>query len=281
MDSLRARYLDWPHEVSLETFARCNAACTFCPYTTLDRIGEKMPDELIDAVIEELKQHPRPFFFAPFKVNEPFLDKRLIPICRKVNEEIPRARLRLFSNGSALTDRHMTEVAGLRNVEHLWISLNECDPEAYRRTMGLEFDRTAANLDRLHDMVEAGAFRHRVMVSRVCEEFGGASVNDEWFSQYVECRWPLFGCHLIKRDAWLGFLPGDVEIPDAPCGRWFELNIMATGKIALCCMDSSGQFQIGDIRNGVYASYNAPHWRERREKMLSRREVHPCSGCSY
>jgi hypothetical protein len=135
-------YLDWPYEVSVETFAKCNAACTFCPYPTLERIGTKMPDAMIDGIIEELKAHPFQFYFAPFKVNEPFLDKRLIPICERVNRELPNAVLRLFTNGSALTDKHIAAVDRLERVEHLWISLNECNPKGCARWFELSITAT-------------------------------------------------------------------------------------------------------------------------------------------
>lgn len=278
---LREHYLDWPYEISIETFAKCNASCTFCPYTTLERIGVKMPDELIDSIIEELKDHPHPFLISPFKVNEPFLDKRLIPICRKINAELPNAILRLFSNGSALTEKHIDEVATLKRVTHLWISLNEYEAEAYKATMGLDFERTVANLDLLHSKKAAGLFPWDVMISRVRQALI-PNEADRAFSKFVQGRWPLFGVHLIKRDSWLGFTePNDPEVPDAPCSRWFELSVMATGKVSLCCMDGEGAYQIGDIRDGVFATYNAPHWRERRLKMLSRKGISPCSTCNY
>lgn len=279
--SLRDVYLDWPHEISLETFAKCNASCTFCPYTTLERIGTKMPDELIDSIIEELKDHPWPFMISPFKVNEPFLDKRLIPICEKINRELPKAHLRLFSNGSALTEKHIDGVNGLERVVHLWISLNDHRPDEYNKLMGLDFERTCKNLDLLHEKVAAGSFRWDVVVSRVREAFIPSQTDNE-FGAYVNRRWPLFRVHLIKRDGWIGYTePNDATVPDAPCGRWFELSVCADGKISLCCMDGTGEHAIGDIRNGVFASYNAPHWRERRLKMLSRHKVSPCNGCTY
>src|SRR6266568_9089325 len=40
----RSPYLDYPQEVHIETFAYCNAKCTFCPYPTMERQGDKMPD---------------------------------------------------------------------------------------------------------------------------------------------------------------------------------------------------------------------------------------------
>jgi MoaA/NifB/PqqE/SkfB family radical SAM enzyme len=282
LSGLRAHYLDWPHEVSIETFSKCNASCGFCPYTTLERIGTKMPDEMIDRIIEELKDHPLPFIISPFKVNEPFLDKRLVPICRKINVELPKARLRLFSNGSALTQNHIEEVASLDRVVHLWISLNEHEAGPYQKTMGLEFERTAANLDMLHTYKEADELPHDVVISKV---MGGVrpTVRDHEFVKYVDGRWPLFSWHLIKRDSWLGYVePNDAPVPDAPCGRWYELSICADGKVSLCCMDGKAGFSLGDLNyQSLFEVYNHPAYRQRRVRNMSRKNVTPCASCNY
>lgn len=276
------KYLDWPLEISIETMAKCNAACVFCPYPTLDRQGEKMPDEMLDRIVEELKQHPHRFIVSPFKVNEPFLDKRLLPFCRKIMAELPNAMLRLFSNGSALTEKHLREVDKLERVYHLWVSLNTHDPEEYAAIMSLDFERTAANLDVLHSMIARKEFRHPVVVSKVMQGKKRGE-SDEAFILYCLDRWPLFNAFTIKRDSWLGNIEADdAPVPDAPCGRWNELSITATGVVALCCMDGKAEHPIGDLRTqSLYEVYNSPAYRERREKSLSRLEVPVCSGCNY
>jgi hypothetical protein len=275
-------YADWPHEVTIETFAKCNAACVFCPYPTLERQGAKMSDAMIDSIIEQLKEHPWPFMISPFKVNEPFLDKRLIPVCRKINRELPNAHLRLFSNGSALTNKHIREVAGLERVVHLWISLNEHRARQYRETMALDFGRTAANLDQLHAMIELDEFPHKVVVSKVMGGGSGTEIDIE-FREYVADRWPLFSTQLLKRDSWLGFIePNDRPVPDAPCSRWHELNITAEGIVSLCCMDGRAQYPIGDLnKQTVYEVYNSPEYRARRIGQVSRKTVPVCESCNY
>ncbi len=274
-------YADWPHEITIETFAKCNAACVFCPYPTLERQGSRMPDEMIDRIIDELKDHPHFFMIAPFKVNEPFLDKRLIPLCQRINRELPQAWLRLFSNGSALTPKQLQAVAGLERVVHLWISLNDHRPDEYERVMSLEFQRTAGNLDVLHAMVEFGEFPHPVMVSKVMEGRAADPVDRE-FSAYVAKRWPLFTSHLIKRDRWIDFLEDDgSEVPDKPCSRWYELNITAEGIVSLCCMDATGEHAIGDLNTQTLREVYEVQ-RERREQQMSRRDVGgACAGCTY
>jgi hypothetical protein len=100
----RTAYMDYPLEVHIETQAICNAKCTFCPYPTMDRQGDKMSDGLIEKIIRDLKEIPAqlPFVIAPFKVNDPFLDVRIFWVCEQINHHLPNAKLRLFTNGSPL-----------------------------------------------------------------------------------------------------------------------------------------------------------------------------------
>ena len=269
------RWHSQPKEVSLETLARCNAACTFCPYPTLARIGTKMPDELIAKLIHEMAGWEVPFDFAPFKVNEPFLDTRLQAICETFSADVPRGTLRLFTNGAPLIRRHLEWVSKLPRLHCLWISLNEYRVEEYQALMGIPFDRTAKNLDALHKMVEDGEFKQKVVISKVGQDYD--------FQRYCHVRWPLFERVIIKKDGWIGFTePEDNRIPDTPCIRWFELSIMADGIVSLCCMDGTGEYAIGDLnRQTMLEVYNDPIWRDRREGLWSRKKVHPCSRCTY
>ena len=87
----------------------------------------------------------------------------------------------------------------------------------------------------------------------------------------------------IKKDGWLGYVkPDSPEIPATPCVRWWELSIMANGIVSLCCMDGEGKFSIGDVKeNSMLEIYNQPEYRERREKLLSRKNIYPCNTCTY
>ena len=272
---LQEDYSAQPYEVSLETLAQCNARCTFCPYPTLERIGSRLPDELIERLIDEMATFEKPFFFSPFKVNEPLLDKRFLSICQRFNEKCPNGVLRIFSNGSTLTPEALEGIAGLQRVVHLWVSLNEYRAEEYKALMGLDFDQTTRKLDVLHAMVEAGTFPHEVVVSRV-----GMDVA---FQYYVHARWPLFKIVLIKRDAWIDYTHGTSEtVPNTPCARWWELSITATGKAALCCMDGKADYGFGDVtQHTLREIYNHPTLRAWRDGQTRVDAGSPCNGCTY
>lgn len=272
MNLLRQFYLDQPNEISLETLAKCNAACTFCPYPTMERQGDRMSDDLIDRLVGEMAAFRLPFLFSPFKVNEPLLDVRTIPLLERMNREVSRARLRIFTNGHPLTPEKIAAIGKLRNVEHLWISLNEYRSEEYQKLMGLPFERVVKRLDDLH----ASDFPHPVMLSCV-------GYPNEDFRYWCWQRWPNFQSMAIRKTGWLGEIdPQEYPIPSGQCSRWFELSIMANGVVSLCCMDSEGKYALGDLKtHSLLEIYNQPLLRERRERVLSRAGVTPCAGCNY
>ncbi len=278
LQALQHHFMDFPHEVSLETQALCNAACTFCPYPTIERKGVKMADDLVNKLVDEMVSWQRPLYFSPFKLNEPLLDPRTIPICERINKEAPRIRLRLFTNGSPLTQAKIDAIAKLKNVEHLWVSLNEHRPEEYEKLMGLKFEITARRLDDLHARED---FPHPVVLSTV-------GFPNEDFRRYCFERWPKFQSLAIKKDSWLGYTDAQFPaIPDQGCSRWFELSVTASGSVAHCCMDSGDEprYHIGDVnKNTLLEIYNAPRWRDRREGLVSRKTLDdssPCARCSY
>lgn len=283
-------YLRQPREVSIETFALCNAACTFCPYPSLERKGTKMPGTLIARLLAEMKDWREPFFISPFKVNEPFLDNRLQLFCESILEQIPLAKLRLFTNGQPLTDAHLNWVKNIpsERLAHLWISLNEFEAPAYRQLMAVDFKIVRTRLDNLHARIVNSTFprSHRIEVSRVSDAVNSLkySERDIRFLQYVYDRWPRFQGQIIKRDGWLGHV--DPSLPDVPlnrtCGRWWELSICADGVAALCCMDGTGEFKVGNVwESSLLDIYNQPELFRRRERSLARHGIEPCQRCTY
>lgn len=274
-------YLEFPAHVHLETLSLCNADCVFCPYSSLDRKGTPMADELIAKIVDDLAAIPRsvPFQLSPFKVNEPFLDKRLFDILALVNEKLPHASITLTTNASPLTEDKLARLARVRSVGYLWISLNDHRPQEYERTMSLPFARTLERLRSIHRLKAAGRLPFQVVASRV----GDGSPQDEEFCQWVNATFPYFAPAVFQRGAWIGQVQTQtVAVPDVACVRWFDVSITATGVVAHCCMDGRAEFPIGDVsRQHVLEVYNAPHYRALREKTLTRLDAEPCRRCSF
>ena len=282
--SLReAGYLNYPALVHIETQAVCNAACTFCPYPSMERKGVRMSDELIDKILRDLADIPRevPFQLAPYKVSEPFVEKRLFDILRTANERLPNARISLISNGAALTEKKIAELRTIRNIAYLNVSLNFSDPDEYHSVMKIPFKRTVKRLDMLHEAKSSGELEIVVRLTRV----SGNQAADRAYLEFTAKRYPAFASMIVPRNDWIGDIPGAVldSVPDAPCHRWFDLSITATGKVAMCCMDGDAKYPKGDIRTQhALEIYNLPHLLAMRTQLISRRQAGaPCDRCTY
>ena len=125
----------------------------------LDRKGSRIPDALIEKIIDDLTAIPTsvPFNLLPLKVNKPFLDERLPDVLEAVNERLPNANISLFSNGSAFTETNLSRIALIKNIYQFVISLNEFEAEPYFELMKIPLARTLDRLRLLHDRVVSGA----------------------------------------------------------------------------------------------------------------------------
>jgi len=277
----RTPYLDYPSHVHLETFAKCNARCTFCPYPVMERQGERMPMELIEKIIGDLQEIPKelPLQLSVQKVNEPFLDKRLFDILALIGTRLPQAGITLTSNGSALTDAVLKRLSDAKNIRYLWVSFNDHRKDEYERAMGLPFERTIERLEALHQHHQKTPVAARVVVSRV----GDGTQDDKEFSAWVAQRFPAFEVSVTQRGNWIGQVETDVpDIPDLGCMRWYEISIAATGSVSHCCMDGLAQFPIGDVRErSVLEIYNGADYRRLREEAFSRQGIQPCGQCTF
>jgi hypothetical protein len=276
----RSPYLDYPLFVHMETQTICNARCSFCPYPKLERLGTKMPNELIDKIISDLEDIPRnvAINFAPFKVSDPFAEPRLYEIIAKINKRLPNASISLYSNGASITPAKLEALRKVENFAYLNISLNEHRKEEYESLMGIKFEHTIARLKYIHEQLEKTRLPFPVVISRVCDY-----KNDEDFRSWIAERFPLFHVHTHRRTDWIGQTDTECQaVPNIGCTMWFSLSIMSTGVVAYCCMDGEGQHPIGDVsKQHALEIYNAPHFRAVRENYETRIGGTPCGQCTF
>lgn len=279
-----AGYLDYPVLVHLETITVCNAACDFCPYPTVARKGNRMADELIEKVVNDLTDVPPdlPFLLAPYKLSDPFLEHRLFDIIALVGRKLPGARVSLITNGAALTDKKAMQLARCSNIAYVNVSLNSCDDVEYEQVMKIPFARTLERLTALHAHAVAGELPFPVRLTRV----SGTRADDFQWVQWCRERFPKFLPEIIPRNDWIGDVPNalvDSRVPDAPCHRWFDLSIVSTGEVAMCCMDGEAKYPKGNVNTQhALEIYNQPRLRGLRESLISRTGApDPCNRCTY
>jgi hypothetical protein len=273
-------YLDFPAVVSIETLSLCNAICDFCPYPGLERKGEVMPDSLIRKILDDLSSiSERPEFQVNLsRVNEPFLDTRVIDISMDIERRFPEASSMFFSNATPLNEKNLLRLSMLQRVAFLNLSVNHHRDQEYERIMGLPFARTKTRLALINEMKSSGVLPFPIYVSRV----GDGGSDDAAFLEWVRTTYPALSGLVTVRGDWLGAVPTQIGVaPDVGCRQWFQLHLLSNGRHAFCCIDSDGGHGTGDARHQhvIHEIYNHPQHRSLREELPSRRRVSTCSLC--
>jgi hypothetical protein len=276
----RGPYMDFPAVVSIETLSLCNAVCDFCPYPSSKRKGEVMSDSLIQKILDDLSEiSERPQFQVNLsRVNEPFLDSRVIDLSFDIERRFPEAEHMFFSNATPLNEQNLLRLSRLGRVAFLNLSVNHHRPEEYERIMGLPFARTQARLTLINEMKSSGGLRFPVYLSRV----GDGSSTDAEFLEWARRTYPALSGLVTVRGDWLGAVPTKIGVaPDVGCRQWFQLHLLSNGRHAFCCIDSDGGHGRGDARHQhvIHEIYNHPEYRSLRDELPSRRGVSTCSLC--
>ncbi len=279
IQSIDADAQRYPHMVSIETWAVCNAACNFCPYPTMKRQGDRMSDALFYKIIDELAEGGRyPKIITLARVNEPFLDKRIFEFSHYINKKLPLTKLHYFSNAAPLNEANIRRFLEIKNIDLLNISFNDHRAVEYEQVMQLPFHKTLANVDLLHEILSTEKTTFPVRISRV----GDGSEADRGFAEWVWQRFPYFGPAVTTRGDWMGYIETDVvaPVPDVGCSQWYQLHILADGREAFCCIDAEGTFATGNANTtNVIDIYNAPESLKLRDPSLSRCAVEKCDKC--
>jgi FkbM family methyltransferase len=287
------KYLDYPEYVQIETFAHCNAGCTFCPYSSIDRIKTKMSEELFNKIIEDLTAIPNEhkFTISLNHINEPLSDPRIENFIDSIQKKLSNADIHIISNGYLLNEQNIRMLSKYTSVKSVQISLNEIDADKHEENMNMKnkFDTIVANLDLLHSMKKNRVVQFDTVLRRV----GDYSQHDHDFISYCIDRWPLFSSASRGLKQFMGKKDikhlsrginqvSDYDVPVVGCTQWYHLVIGSTGEIAMCCFDGNIDYPIGDVvSNSVLDIYNSKTYRKLRENLMTRYEASgPCQTCT-
>lgn len=274
-----SRYVDVPLDVQIETLARCNAACTFCQYPELTRIGDRMPDALIDKIVDDLDAFPKDLqtSLTLYGVNEPFLDKRIWDLMRKVTDRLPHMPIALNTNGVPLNEGAIDRLLDY-NVARLSVSFNDHRKEEYQRVMGISYERALAVLDTFERKKANGELRFPIGVTRA----GDGSIHDLEFIEWVSERFPHLSNNFSPRFDWVDpeSLMANVAAPDAGCTHWYDMTIRADGQVSFCCIDGHITWPKGDVKTErLLDIYNKPEYRRLRTEAVVRKDIEQCRTC--
>lgn len=256
----------FPRTVQFQTLSTCNARCIFCPHgqTPKEVPHGRMDDALIAKIVDECSGH---FMsrISPYLTNEPLLDDRMPRILADITRrKRPGTKTKINSNASLLSKEMSKEIiaSGLNN---LWISVNGYSPETYRASMGLDLNKTLANIDNFLDIRDRmGKKRPKIVITTLRTKL----VEDEldYARKHWEERDVVFNIHHMDNRA--GEVIADHRPKDEPlklkrhCDLFLkQAYIVENGDLIICCHDWRQSVVVGNIREKSIAEvWNSEHF---------------------
>jgi MoaA/NifB/PqqE/SkfB family radical SAM enzyme len=279
------RYRDYPRKISIETHVNCNAKCFFCPYPTSERKGEVLDKDVMEKIFSDLKdipfEHKYELIFC--RINEPFLDPRVIEYVKKVDKDLKNARQMFWSNGTMI-NKNVIEI--IKNISNsiLYISFNSSDEDQHKDLMGFGLKKVLKNLDYVHTLKKSSDFKPQVKLTLINNELANQT------QKFIAERYPLFSSNVREYFEWRGesftnkskFLKNKInDAEDLPCNQYFDLHLLANNMQTFCCIDENGMSgNENDIRkNHILDLYNLK--KKFRLNSTPRKSIKKCNECNF
>lgn len=267
-----------PKTVAIETTNRCNASCSFCPNSRLSRDRLTMNDELFEKIIEDCTVF-KPHTIEPFLNGEPLMDRKIFDRMELIKRKLPETKIKIYTNGNLLSPDKIDKLAEIE-LDELFISLNTINRSKYKETMGLDLETTIKNLDYLTTRNQKKSVAEKITFRMTRTEDTGLFEQDQ-FIKY--CKGKNISPFIVGLFNYKGEIKSLLPVPDYPCEHIDRIDILANGKVALCCMDQEGEYSWGDVReNTVLDVYNSEIARFYRKmhRTGKRNKVVPCNKCN-
>lgn len=249
----------FPKAVQVQTSNKCNAACTFCPYnhTEAKKKFEIMEWKIYKKIIDECSEH-NVQQILPFFLNEPLLNKELIRYINYAKEKNPNSAVKIFTNGSLLTNIKSKELLDSK-IDEVIFSFNGSTKEEYESVMKpLKFDEIKekiTNFIRLKGKNKKPAIAIH-MLKLGLSDSSLNKIRDYWNNIGVTV-------HFLKYENRAGNvqdynIANSTSVRKVPCDRLLnQIYIMVNGDVVLCCADWKNEVILGNIRNqSVYSIWN-------------------------
>lgn len=238
------------NNIEIETVNRCNGTCSFCPVNKNQdpREYKKMPEELFEKIIKELKEINYNGAIALHSNNEPLLDKEICNYANYARKELPNSYIYLYTNGTLLTIDKFCEL--ITNLDLLVID-NYNDNIQFIEPVKEIFNYCIQHPELKKKVRIDMRLQNQILTSR-----GGQSDNrDEILTLKSSCLLPFN-----------------------------KIVVQPDGRIPLCCCDPFGKVILGDLNTEKLVDiWNGKKARALRESLYkeqySRKNLKLCGKC--
>ncbi len=237
-----------------------------------------MEQSVFEKIIEDCREFPLEAI-EPFLQGDPFSDPKIIPRLEHIRQRLPNTKLRLYTNGYGMAPKKIEQMLDL-GIDHLFVSINTLDPEKYRTIMGIPLQRTLDNLAYLTEPSRRSRIAKKITF-RMTRLGDTTDQEQDEFLKY--CKDRGVRSFIVGLFNYKGDVNSSLPVPRYGCEHVNRLDLLASGRVTLCCMDQDGAHGWGDVREmSVLELYRHPVAQRYREFHSSgrRREIDPCGTCN-
>ncbi len=273
MSTLKWDFEKAPKYLQIETTIVCQAICSFCPQKKATRRPLFMDEKVIDKIIEETKGHS--IVYRPFILNEPFADKRMPSIVKKIKAD-STATVEFNTNGELVTEKMGGELLAA-GVDVMRFSIDGIKRETFNEARGINFDRTYKNVEAF--IRRAISANHHVDLEVRMIKLPNTEEEQLDFKKF----WEDVGVRVVFTDLYAYPWELQKNVVKKPCLKVLDqMFIYVDGQVTLCCWDSAERAIVGDSKSEhTLDIWNGPIMARYRE-LLSRGErdkILLCSRC--
>lgn len=262
-----------PKYIQIELNNSCNAKCKMCNIPNMKRLKGQMTDELYIKILKEANELGVEYI-TPFLHGEPFLRKDFVEKLNMINKYAPNSKITIFTNASLLSEKIIKEISTIKNIEQIVFSFPGGNKEVYEKVTSLNFESTIVNIKK------AFAYLKNVNMRISLPKCNQNESSEKDFFRL----WKGYPCSSYDTYNYLGNVSGTLSSKCyEQCDRAFRsMTILHDGKICLCCMDSEGDYIMGDIsKASMLDIWNNDNYRELRAKHgICRMAYKPCKNCT-
>ena len=269
--------MDIPKVLQIESTARCNAKCSFCPVGVgLKRDVGEMSDTLFDKILVEANDLGIKTILI-FLNGEPFIFSRFFDWLEKLRSY--NMVTHVFTNASLMTKEKTDKLISYSDVvDRICFSVSGKDVESQRQTMDLPMDRVVENI-RYFVSANAGLIKYWVAMPGLFDR----AYRNSWVAFWNS----IAGAEKAQVNPVLNW-GGNIESTTKTnqfkyCSRLYHMTVLWDGRVNLCCMDGHGEVILGDLNTQtileVYNGDLARHYRMK-HKFKQQSDLKLCNACN-
>ncbi|MFH1802101.1 MAG: radical SAM protein [archaeon] len=240
-----------PRILQIENTNLCNARCIMCPHSTMKRGKRIMSLDNFKKIVDEVLTNYKEIKIVTITgFGEPTMDKTLVDKIKYINDEYPKVKIDIFTNGGLLS-KELSDGLLKRNIRRINFSINAMENN-YKKITGLDYKKVKGNF--LYLMKRKKELNKKFPLVNcslmVLKE------NEKDIDEFIKF-WSSYG------DSVMTYLPldwaGDKKVDSArshsfnkrfgwPClPLWKNITVDVEGDVIMCCQDYESKVKFGNV----------------------------------